>query len=141
MAAAREVIKKCALILLVLLPAIGAGIWSALPTIMTLMAMVTLNLPKFDMAQIERPETNEQILSMIQNHFLQSDIYIPLDEIWLVQSGRGVEADRHSLLMREACGHGTLYVWIPFKLRLPIVGTKTMEWCWKPELKLTRANG
>ena len=41
-------------------------------------------------------------------------------------------AEDLGMLMQKACGRGRLYVWIPLKWRIPVLGEKVLEWCWKP---------
>ena len=71
----------------------------------------------------------------IQRHFLAYNIYIPIEDIVTLPSTNGSQNEVASLIMQKACGRGRLFVWIPFKFRLPVTGEKVIEWCWKPQTK------
>ena len=131
-------IKRARNYLLLLLPSLGAASWSLYPAVMALAGMLSLRLPQYDPVAIETHEITEEIGRTLQTHFLGFDIYIPLEDIWVDNTSKGGEAERLSLLMRKTCGHGSLYVWIPFSFRLPFVGNRTLEWCWKPQLKVRK---
>jgi hypothetical protein len=138
-AAAWEVtIHKAAKYILLLLPSIGAACWTLYPAAMILIGMVSLKLPQYDAAAMELSETTEEIGRTLQTHFLALDIYIPLEDIWIDNVSKGPESERLSLLMRKTCGRANLYVWIPISFRLPFLGNRTLEWCWRPELKVRK---
>lgn len=61
-----------------------------------------------------------------QKHYLSYDIYIPFEDIYPV-SGRN--SNEITLAMQKACGKGRLYIWIPLKFRLPLIGHRILEWC------------
>ncbi len=107
---------------------------------MAALAVLTLDLSKMSAWTMQSTELAEEIGRTVQSHFLRFDIYIPLEDIWLDQEKNEVESQRLSLLMRKVCGHGSLYVWVPVSFRLPFVGTKTVEWCWKPELPVHKSS-
>lgn len=64
----------------------------------------------------------------IQRQFLDHGVYIPFEDITF--DVKGTDASEPLLfLMRKSCGMGRIYIWIPLKLRLPILGEKVFEWC------------
>lgn len=72
----------------------------------------------------------------IQKHYLQYDIYMPLEDI-IVPADPAATSDKNRLtfLMRNVCGSAKIYVWVPIKIRVPGLGNMIWEWCWKPKLK------
>ncbi len=65
----------------------------------------------------------------IQRHFLSFGVYIPLEDI--VIRGQATEIEEPTLvpLMEQSCGEGQVYVWVPLRFQLPILGEKVLEWC------------
>lgn len=64
----------------------------------------------------------------IQKHFSQQGLYLDLQRI---KSMDEIPQD-HLLrkIMQQRCGTGTIYVWVPIRVRLPIQGEWTYEYCW-----------
>jgi hypothetical protein len=131
-------IKKTAHRLLLLLPTFGAACWSIYPAALAFLAMFSLQLPNHDAEALTVGGAAEKLSRTIQSHFLAYETYIPLEDVWVEGSHKGPESERLSLLMRKTCGRGNLYVWIPFSFRLPFLGNRTLEWCWKPEPKMRK---
>jgi hypothetical protein len=117
-------------------PILAAVIWSAHPS--ALAAWALIDAPPFvsKFTDDQDPQTSRHNLRrQIQRHFLRHYIYIPLDDIVTINPDPIPADDTVSLVMQKACGRGRLFVWIPFKIRLPIIGEKVFEWCWKPQTK------
>ena len=117
-------------------PILAAFIWSAHPSALAAWALIDAPLFTSKYSDDPDPQTNRQNLRrQIQRHFLRHYIYIPLDDIVSINSDPIPADDTASLVMQKACGRGRLFVWIPFKIRLPVIGEKVFEWCWKPQTK------
>lgn len=63
----------------------------------------------------------------VQKHYLDYGIYIPLDDIILNQDENS--AITQLSLLEQVCGEGTLYIWVPIRIRIPVLGEKVLEWC------------
>lgn len=124
-------LKRALFALVLVLPFIGAAVWSAWPALIALSATVTLDPPALAENEWEDQERVSAVRRHIQRHFGQHAVYVPMEDIVLASRVDG-EAGALSLFMQKACGRGKLYVWIPFRFRLPGVGEKVIEWCWKP---------
>jgi hypothetical protein len=63
----------------------------------------------------------------IQQLYLKYGIYVPLDDIVIRQGENGPSP--YMALLEKACGRGQLYIWIPLKFQLPLIGERISEWC------------
>ena len=126
-------LRRLALTVLLLAPAVGALAWTCQAAARAAWAVYSLSpvaLTKDDWAD---PEKVLELRRNLQKHFLAHATYVPLEDIVAVGPR---DSDRETpLLMQKACGHGRLFIWIPFKFKLPITGEKVLEWCWKPQTK------
>lgn len=119
--------------LICLAPIAATLVWTFFPSIRSATAVA-----KFQSAgQTYRLQDEESVLAVkrqIQRHFLDYSVYIPTEDIVVLLD---VEAKNTRLesLMTKACGKGTFFVWVPFKIALPFYGEKVIEWCWKPKLQ------
>lgn len=108
-----------------------ATFWTARSAFRTSIAMLTLNINRL---LEEEQSGNLSPLSLrqrIQMHFLSKDVYLPLEDIIFVQQDVDPN-ERPIFLMRNACGEGKLYIWIPLIFRLPLYGNSVWEFCWTP---------
>ena len=72
-------------------------------------------------------ESEKELKSSIQGHFLSHSIYIPTEDIILRNTESG---DQETFkLLAETCGLADIYIWVPIRYRLPLVGEQTVEWC------------
>lgn len=124
-------LKRVGFLLLLILPSLAAAAWCSLPALLAFRAMTTLEAPAIADNDWEDAERMNAVRRQIQKHFLQHEVYVPMEDIVLASRVDG-EAGALSLFMQKACGRGKLYVWIPFRFRLPWTGEKVVEWCWKP---------
>jgi hypothetical protein len=128
-------------------PSLAAVGWSIWPSMKALIAVASFNPSHIDRATPGPADgallTDDEWLDAqrtvelrreIQRHFREHDIYIPLEDI-VTPASMPAGPDDLPLLMQKACGQGKLYVWIPYKINLPVVGEKVFEWCWKPRIK------
>lgn len=93
----------------------------------SLRASMDLKLDLEDSSLLNSSDLELQKKRLVQQHFLKYGIYIPLDDIIVNVNDRVVEPYR--TLLSKSCGHAELYVWVPLKFRLPILGDKIVEWC------------
>ncbi|MEZ4743071.1 MAG: hypothetical protein R3B45_11590 [Bdellovibrionota bacterium] len=132
MAAAKKRIIKKLQIVIMLLPMFGALWWSVQPALVSLLAATTLKIQPISQDEWNDSSIEPEIRRQVQFHFLRYKIYIPMEDIFIKNQVSKLEKKRASLLMTKACGHANLYVWLPLKFRIPFLGAKFMEWCWKP---------
>ena len=126
--------QRLLLVLLLIAPSLAAAAWSAWPSLMAIAGTVAqepLKLAEADLVDASRIFATKRA---IQKHLLSFATYVPLEDI-VTAAPSDVAAGDLSLLMQKACGRGKLFVWIPLRIRLPIVGERVYEWCWKPQLK------
>jgi len=63
----------------------------------------------------------------IQQHYLGYGVYVPIDDIIL---DNGDESSSSQIkVLKNSCGAGKIFVWVPLRFRFPIFGEKVMEWC------------
>lgn len=99
---------------------------------------VAETLPDFDLTETYPADFSEAfaVKRRIQKHFLDHQIYLPIDDIVVETANETVnDADRLTFLMRKACGQAKLYIWLPLTYKLPAKGRYTSSWCWKTQLK------
>lgn len=119
-------------VLMLFLPMLGALGWSVYPSATALVAAATF--PSVDEEMWSSEGGSFDVQRSIQKHFLGYRLYLPLEDIFVAQPKGNSDLKRFTLLMRKACGYGRVYVWLPLKLRLPFIGDKVFEWCWKPKV-------
>lgn len=110
------------------MPTFCAITWSLLPSFRA--AIGVLTAPAISLGSNEAAE-ELSIRRKLQKHFLKFDVYIPLEDIIVTKKDQKI-ADRTVFLMQKICGTGMIYVWVPLRMRLPIVGETVYDWCWKP---------
>lgn len=122
---------------LLIAPSLAGVGWTVFPTLGVLAAMANFSLPGVQALEDEEwqePSRTLEIRRAVQKHFRAYSVYIPLEDI-LTPASDPPGPEDVSLLMQKTCGRGKLYVWLPFKFNLPVIGEKVFEWCWKPQLK------
>jgi hypothetical protein len=122
---------------LCLLPIAAALTWSMLPTVRSVIAVIKFNQLSDGAIDLESVETEVVVKRQIQRHFLDYSVYIPVEDIVIIATDKK-EDSRLESLMTKACGHGSLFVWIPLKISLPFIGEKVHEWCWKPSIQIKK---
>jgi hypothetical protein len=70
-----------------------------------------------------------------QKYFLDYGIYIPLPDI-MFTAQLPLGGARYANALKRSCsgvqtGNGVA-IWLPLKIKLPLVGERVFEWCWKP---------
>jgi hypothetical protein len=122
---------------LCLLPIAAAITLSLLPSVRYIIAVIKFNQLSEGAIDLESVETEVLVKRQIQRHFLDYSVYIPVEDIVIIASDKK-EDNRLESLMTKACGHGSLFVWIPLKISLPFFGEKVHEWCWKPSIQIKK---
>jgi len=123
--------------LLCLIPIAGAATWSLLPSLRSVMAITKFNQSTIGILDPTTEDSSTSVKRQIQRHFLDYSVYIPLEDIVIIANEKKSDTRLESL-MTKACGHGSLFVWIPLKISLPFYGEKVHEWCWKPSLQIKK---
>lgn len=100
---------------------------SSYNAILALVASSQLRLDQNQESLLNSSDFELQQKRLVQQHFLKYGIYIPIDDITVKDVG--IEADSYQLMLQQSCGSGKLFVWVPLKFRLPLIGEKILEWC------------
>ena len=126
-------LRRLVLTILLLAPGVAALAWTCQSAARAAWAVASLKPVVMAKADWTDPDKVLEVRRQLQKHFLAHATYVPLEDIVAVGPR---DADQETpLLMQKACGHGRLFIWIPFKFKLPITGEKVLEWCWKPQTK------
>lgn len=95
------------------------------PSIYALLASQNLDIP---MIVGEGKRNNFKVQRQkIQSHYLQYGIYIPFDDIILTREEK--ISPRYLRMLRKSCGRGHIFIWVPFRIKVPLTGEKVFEWC------------
>ena len=121
-------------IFLMILPTGFALYWTTAPAAMAALATFRLTAPTLEDSEWSDVRRVVDLKRQIQKHFLDYSVYLPIEDI-IAPSTLGNEQDELAFLMQSACGRARLYIWIPLKFRLPFIGNKVLDWCWKPSPK------
>jgi hypothetical protein len=111
--------------LLFAMPVVISVIWTTLPSIEA--AMGTIHVKFRIKSLLEEARSGIEIKRAIQKQFLYYDVYIPIEDILLREEVASGEQKLPGLIDR--CGRGEVYVWVPYPVRLPILGEKLTEIC------------
>jgi len=130
-----SILRKIRVVLLIL-PSIGAATWSVLPALNSIYASLLIKLPNMSKETWDEPGSAEQLRRKMQIHFLDHNIYVPMEDIVINNNTPDIEVKRLHLLMDKSCGRANVYVWLPLKFRIPFMGNKLVEWCWKPTVNI-----
>jgi hypothetical protein len=100
-------------------------------------------------AVYKHPSVNVSVLSTIepartefrrkeQRYFLDSGIYIPLEDIMFVDQ-LAKAGKSYTTALKENCSDLNdvrgLAIWLPLKIKIPLLGERVQEWCWRPNLQ------
>lgn len=113
---------------------LSIALWSSWPAVKALSA--ALELKKISKQSVIQGSDSVklEIQRNLQKHFLEFGVYVPLEDIMFTE--RVTEANPElEATVNRVCGNAPLVVWIPLQFRLPLVGERSLEWCWKPSLK------
>lgn len=118
-------------------PVLTIVAWTTLASFKSVIAITKFGEITFNQNDLNSDEAVTALKRQIQGHFLDYSVYIPTEDIVLL-TNQEKKNTRLETLMTKACGNGSLFVWVPFKIILPFYGDKVVEWCWKPNLKLEK---
>ena len=115
---------------LLVAPIFGAVLWSIEPALRTAAVVYAFDASKN--IQIEKldPWGQLKLRRDIQRYLSDRDTYIPQEDIDWKDEGLLATQDT-SRAMQNRCGQARLLVWVPLRFKLPIIGEKVIEWCWK----------
>lgn len=113
-----------------ILPLCMALTYSTLDAVKALFAVSTLKSFTELIDAASNPQEMLKIRRSIQKHFLNSGVYVPMEDI-VVASLNKENTSRLNFLMEKACGKGKLYIWVPIRFKWPIIGERVFDWCWK----------
>jgi len=69
---------------------------------------------------------------------LDSGIYIPLEDIMFVDQ-LAKAGKIYTTALKENCSDLNdvrgLAIWLPLKIKIPLLGERVQEWCWRPNLQ------
>jgi hypothetical protein len=117
--------------------AVAAGViltWSAFPAWRAVVATFTLKPVSRESIVQGSENVRLEIQRSLQKHFLDYGIYVPLEDIVFTQYVSQTNADLESIV-KKVCGSAPLVMWVPLQFKLPLIGERSVEWCWKPSLK------
>lgn len=123
--------RRLALTIFLAAPTLATALWATWPTLQAWLATRQYAFPKMSAQDWDDSARTTELRRRLQRHFLNHNVYIPLDDI-VVTGASETEPNELAALMQRACGRGRLFVWIPLKFRVPIRGEQVIEWCWKP---------
>jgi hypothetical protein len=94
------------------------------------------NIPK-DSFQLVEPARTE-FKRTEQKYFLDYGVYVPLEDIMYVEQ-LSSSGERYREALLDACEDISLKngmaIWLPLRVKLPLLGERVYEWCWKPPVK------
>ena len=109
---------------------LAAFILSILPSLKIIRATISLKAPTSLSENSVQETTISDAKRKIQKHFLDHDVYIPIEDIVFLASKESPD-NNMTLVTKAACGkNGLVAIWLPFEVRLPLLGSWVYEWCW-----------
>ena len=73
-----------------------------------------------------------------QKYFLEYGIYVPLEDIMYVEQ-LSSSGERYAESLRLTCAElsmkNGIAIWLPLRVKWPLMGERVLEWCWKPPVK------
>jgi hypothetical protein len=127
--------RKLLFLILLAMPSLGAAVWTVLPALSAVKAVGSFPSLNYKDVDIRDEKKFHELRRTIQKHFRDGGLYIPLEDI--VAGIRAPDAPKKTaIIMQKACGRGKIHVWIPLQFRLPLIGSKVVDWCWNASAKL-----
>ena len=136
----KEIAKYWLKIIILTLPSLGAISWSIKPALDTISATIFLEIPKQNKQEWNTEVAAEKIRQIVQMHFLDYKVYIPMEDIFVNNEIDDTSQTRIALLMNKSCGRASLFIWLPIRFRLPLIGDRLVEYCWKPTVTFKNPN-
>jgi len=106
---------------------LSAAHLSAGRVVQALLASADLRLDQEPDSLLDSSDFELQQKRLVQQHFLKFGIYIPIDDV--IVNDRNLVDEPYRSMLEKSCGSGRLFVWVPIKFRLPLIGEKIVEWC------------
>lgn len=125
-------LKKTLFILFLITPFVYAGLWTATPAIRAAYACHSLGISKKEILAAQTSKNSLDLRRKIQKFFLDQQVYIPFEDIFLNGGADESEKKRFDHMIAKTCGKGDIFIWVPFKFRLPMIGDRILEWCFTP---------
>lgn len=121
-------IRRYTLPVLFIAPLMGAVLWSSYPALQATAGGLVLR-QQFGSNPAEWWKKGDVGLKRsIQQHFSSYETYIPVEDVHILDDG-AQEQERLAFLLHRACGPGKLFVWVPLRFRIPVLGSRVFEWC------------
>ncbi len=112
---------------------LGIFLWSVWPAATAAVATISLKSITRQVIEAGTDRARLELQREIQKHFLTYGVYIPLDDIFFKSEIKQANSDL-TIAMVRSCGETPIAIWVPLLIRLPYVGERSFEWCWKPSL-------
>ena len=119
---------KLTTVFLLILPFVLFLAWCGEPAARVFLAKSSLQKAGFGYDSSQSPSEIKETQRKIQQHFRKYRVHVPTEDIIIVADSeqRYVIGD----LLRKACGTGNIFIWVPFKFRIPFKKTYIFEKCW-----------
>ena len=107
---------------------------SAYPAVRALVATARMEPVRHQVIINNDLQVRAELRRQIQKHYLNYGIYVPVEDIMfrdqVLQLNQSLESSVH-----HYCSDAVLGIWVPLKFRLPLMGERVVEWCWKPVIR------
>ncbi len=119
-----------------LLPIVIYAIWVSEPSLRVYYAKYTFPVVTVEESDIASVKDIIRIQRDVQEHFRKMKVYIPLEDIIFIQKND----DRYVIgdLLRQSCGEGPLFIWLPISFRIPHKFQRIYEQCWTPKVDIVK---
>lgn len=125
-------IKKLIFVIFLATPFLFAALWTVAPALRALYSCYNLRISNKEVAAA-KDGSNLELRRKVQKFFLDQQVYIPFEDIFLDSDVGESEKKRFDSMISKTCGKGSMFIWVPFKFRLPIIGDRIIEWCFTPK--------
>jgi hypothetical protein len=120
-----------------LLAFLMAFLWSFSDSIKVLVATSRHPLLGGESVNLVEPARTE-FKRQEQKYFLEYGVYVPLEDIMYVEQLPS-SGERYAASIKMTCADlstkNGLAIWLPLRVKLPLLGERVFEWCWKPQVK------
>ncbi len=106
------------------------------PNYHIVLSILKFSPSRFQQKIIDHIDSPKVIKSFVQEHFRKYNVYIPMDDIiWISQVHKNNKL--YWTILNNTCNYpDPLAVWVPFQLKIPILGKRFLEWCWTPKITI-----
>ena len=106
--------------------------WSGWPILSVGIATLRLAPISQEAIQSVNEQTRLELQRSIQKHYLQYGVYLPLEDIMFTDRILRTNKELTGAVQRF-CQGAPVALWLPIVIRLPFIGERSTEWCWKPK--------